>query len=137
MLKVRRLMKPLFEKMKSRAMEKVKCYSSKSSIGKAMFYFLNNYNGLTFFVDEADLPIDNNSLERLLRNPVIGRKTWYGTHSLRGAKTAAILFSVMESCKLNTVNPRKYLKQLIEDMHQGKKLYTPSEFKFKSLQKQQ
>jgi len=136
-LKARRLMRPLFEKMKSRAMEKVKCYSSKSSIGKAMFYFLNNYEGLTLFVDNADLPIDNNSLERLLRNPVIGRKTWYGTHSLKGAKTAAILFSIMESCKLNTVNPREYLKQLIKDIHQGKKPYTPSEFKFKILKKTQ
>lgn len=132
-LRVRRLMKPLFKKMKDRAMETLGCYSSRSSIGKAMSYFLKNYEGLTLFVDNRELPIDNNSQERLLRNPVIGRKTWYGTHSLRGAKTAAILFSVMESCKLNGVNPRQYLRELVEDMHQGKKHYTPWEFKSKKI----
>ena len=128
-LRVRRLMKPVFEKMKSVAMERMGCYSSRSSIGKAMSYFLRNYEELTLFVDNRELPVDNNSQERLLRSPVIGRKTWYGTHSVRGSRTAAILFSVMESCKLNGVNPREYLRHLVEDIHQGKDPYTPYEFK--------
>ena len=49
------------------------------------------------FLMSPRLPIDNNPQERLLRNPVIGRKTWYGTHSKLGAETAAILFSLVES----------------------------------------
>lgn len=128
-LRVRRLMKPLFELIKARAIENVGGYSTKSGIGKAMNYFLKNYNELTLFVDNSALPIDNNSQESLLRSPVVGRKTWYGTHSKRGARTTAILFSLVQSCKLNKVNPREYFKKLVQDLHNGKKPYTPKEYK--------
>jgi len=121
-------MKILFEKIKTQVMEDIGGYSAKSSLGKAMSYFLKNYDSLTLFLENPELPIDNNSQERLLRNPVIGRKTWYGNHSERGAKTTAILFSLVESCKLNKVNPRKYFKKLVEDLHQGKPPYTPATY---------
>ncbi len=128
-LRVRKLMLPLFKKMKSKAIEATTDYSSKSTIGKAMSYYLKNYDEFIRFTTDKDLPIDNNSQERLLRNPVIGRKTWYGTHSERGAKTASILFSLTESCKLININPREYFKNLVQDLHAGKTHYTPSEFK--------
>jgi hypothetical protein len=119
----------IIEDMKMRALSLTPAFSTKSSIGKAMSYFLGNLKELTAFLNNPAIPIDNNSQERLLRNPVIGRKTWYGTHSKRGAETMAILFSIVESCKLNRVNPREYLKRLVEDLHQGKKPYTPATFK--------
>ena len=117
-----------FEQMRDLAVCSLNGYSSKSSIARAMSYFLENYVGLTRFLENPELPIDNNSQERLMRNPVIGRKTWYGTHSKRGAKSAAILFSLVESCKLNKINPRQYFKQLVEDLHAGKASYTPHAF---------
>jgi transposase len=124
-------MRPIFEEMKAQALAWLAEFSSKSSIVRAMSYFLKNYDELTFFTGpgQLDVAIDNNSQERLLRNPVIGRKTWYGTHSKQGAKTTAVLFSVMESCKLNRVNPRDYLKALTMDLHAGRPAYTPSQFK--------
>jgi transposase len=124
-------MRPLFEEMKTQALEWLTSFSSKSSIVRAMSYFLKNYDELIWFTEpgQLDVPIDNNGQERLLRNPVIGRKTWYGTHSKQGAKTTAILFSVMESCKLSGVNPRTYLKALVEQMHAGKPVFTPAQFK--------
>jgi hypothetical protein len=64
-----------------------------------------------------------------LRNHVIGRKTWYGTHSKKGAETAAILFTIVESCKLVGVNPRKYFENLVQDLLSGKNPYTPNEYK--------
>lgn len=73
------------------------------------------------------MPIDNNAQERVFRSHVVGRKTWYGTHSEKGAKTAAVLFSIVETCKLNQVNPREYLKNLVEDLLLGKNHYTPKE----------
>lgn len=126
---IRSQMEPFFKALKSKAMADAAGYSSKSSIGKAMSYFLENFEGLTLFLKNPNLPIDNNSQERLLRSPVIGRKTWYGTHSLRGAETAAVLFSLVESCKLNRVNPREYFKKLVQDLHYKKSPQTPSEFK--------
>jgi len=117
-----------FEQMRERAVHSLNGYSSKSSIARAMSYFLENYVGLTRFLKNPELPIDNNPQERLMRNPVIGRKTWYGTHSKRGAKTAAVLFSLVESCKLNKINPRQYFKQLVADLHAGNPPYTPQIF---------
>ncbi len=126
---LRQKMLPHFEKMQTHAMNMVSQCSDKSSLGKAISYFLKNYDGFTLFTKNIDLPIDNNPQERLLRNPVVGRKTWYGTHSKRGADTAAVLFSLVESCKLNKVNPREYFKNLVEDLHDGKPAYTPKDFK--------
>jgi transposase len=128
-LKVRKIMGSFFEAMKTRALTEIAGHSTKSAMGKALSYFLKNYCELTLFVQNIELPIDNNSQESRLRNPVVGRKTWYGTHSKRGAKTMAILFSLVESCKLNNINPREYFKRLIQDLHQGKPPYTPQQFK--------
>lgn len=127
-LELRLQMVKHFEAMRSRALERLMAYPSKSSIAKAMKYLLKNYAELTLFTSIPELPIDNNPQERLLRNPVIGRKTWYGTHSKRGALTTAIMFTLVESCKLNKVNPRAYFKKLIETLHEGKEPFTPHQF---------
>lgn len=128
-LQIRGEMAPIFEALRKRAAEDAPSYPKKSSMGKAMRYFLQNYRELTLFTTNIELPIDNNSQERLLRNSVIGRKTWYGTYSKRGAETAAALFSLVESCKLNRINPREYFQRLVADMHGGKPPYTPSSLK--------
>lgn len=121
--------KVIFEEMQARAIGAIAKYSAKSSIVVAFNYFLKNYDGLTRYLEHPGLPVDNNSQERLLRNPVIGRKTWLGTHSKRGAETAVVLFSLVESCKLNGVNPREYFKQLVEHLHCKKPVFTPDEYK--------
>jgi transposase len=103
-------------------------YPPKSSLGKAMNYLLNHFVELTTFLKYEDLPIDNNLQERLMRSPVIGRKTWYGNHSKKGAMTSAILFSIVESCKLNNVNPRIYFREIVQSIHQGQEALTPAEY---------
>ncbi len=128
-IELRKKILPYFEAMKKTALDNLQSYSEKSLIYTALAYFLKNYDGLTYFLENSAVPIDNNQQERLLRNPVIGRKTWYGTHSKLGAKTACILFSLVESCKLNKINPREYFKKLVDDLHAGKPAYTPAEFK--------
>lgn len=128
-LELRRQMKPYFEAMKKQAMEEIPRYPEKNKYSQALKYFFGNYEGLTLFLTDPDVPLDNNSQERLLRSHVVGRKTWYGTHSERGARTAAILFSIVETCKLNQVNPREYFKNLVQDLLAGKNPYTPKDFK--------
>lgn len=122
-----------WQKLYYRFMEKIglelkSSYSSKSSLVKAINYLLNNYLELTYFLSREDLPIDNNSQERLMRSPVVGRKTWYGTHSRRGAETNAVLFSLVESCKLNKVNPRDYFKDIVHAIHENRPIFTPHEY---------
>ncbi len=128
-LKLREQMTPHFEAMRLRALEELPRYPGGNKYKKALNYFLENYDGLTLFLTEAEVPIDNNAQEQLLRSHVVGRKTWYGTHSERGAETAAILFSIVETCKLNGVNPREYFPKLTQDLLDGKPAYTPADFK--------
>lgn len=120
-LKLRSQMRPHFEAMKKMAMEELPRYPNQNQYRKALNYFLENYEGLTLFLNEAEVPMDNNAQERLLRSHVVGRKTWYGTHSERGAETAAILFSIVETCKLNGVNPREYFADLVNTILNRKK----------------
>lgn len=127
-LEIRLKMLPIFAEMKTEALRLMCSFSTKSSIVRAFQYFLKNYEELTGFIKSEIAPIDNNHQERLLRNPVIGRKTWYGTHSVRGAETTAILFSVMESCKMNQVNPRTYLAEITKMIHAGQAPVTPAQF---------
>ena len=103
-------------------------YSNKSSLVKAIDYFNKNFDELTYFLKSEEIPIDNNSQERLMRAPVVGRKTWYGTHSPRGAKTNAVLFSLVESCKLNKINPREYFKDIVHAIHESRQTFTPYEY---------
>jgi len=127
-LRLRAQMKPRFEEMKKRALKELPCYP-KGKYKAALKYFLKSYDEFVLFLTDVDIPIDNNGQERSLRSYVVGRKTWYGTHSERGAKTAAILFTLVETCKLNQVNPREYFKHLVEDLLAGAKPYTPADFK--------
>lgn len=130
-LQIRQKMKKYFLAMKERAEAEILSgdFPAQGKYYKALNYYLENYNKLIYFLNYADVSIDNNAQERLLRSHVVGRKTWYGTHSERGAETAAILFSIIETCKLNKINPREYLKNLVLDLHSGKNPYTPSEYK--------
>lgn len=128
-LELRAKMKPHFEAMRDKALEELPKYPIQNKYKKALNYFLENYQALTLFLTEPDVPIDNNTQERLLRSHVVGRKTWYGTHSERGAQTAAVLFTLIETCKLNDINPREYFKNLAQDLLAGKKPYTPKDFK--------
>lgn len=109
-------------------------YSSKSSLVKAINYFIKNYNELTCFLKYEDIPIDNNFQERLMRSPVIGRKTWYGTHSKRGVETNTILFSIVESCKINKVNPRDYFKNIVHAIHERRPIFSPNEYKVMKME---
>jgi transposase len=128
-LRIRSEMREKFDEMFELATRQLPSYPAQLKFGKALNYFLENYDGLTLFLEHADVAIDNNLQERLLRSHVVGRKTWYGTHSERGAETAAILFSVIETCKLNQVNPREYLEKLAQDLLQEQNPYTPKDFK--------
>jgi transposase len=128
-LQKRSEMTPHFEALKIEAETKIDGYSSKSQMGGAYSYFLNNYKGLTLFLTNPAIPIDNNSSERLLRGHVVGRKTWYGTHSREGARVTSVHLTIIETCKLNGVNPRAYYTDAIQRIHSKDKLLTPRQYK--------
>jgi transposase len=80
-----------------------------SSLGKAIAYMLGLWPGLTRFLDDPQIPLDNNATERGLRGLVVGRKNHYGSRSKRGTEVAALFYSLIESAKLCGVEPKAYL----------------------------
>src|SRR5213594_67043 len=80
-----------------------------SGLGKAVSYMLGLWKGLTLFLDDPRIPLDNNATERGLRGVVLGRKNHYGSRSERGTEVAALFYSLLESAKLAGVEPKLYL----------------------------
>jgi transposase len=80
-----------------------------SSLGKAIAYMLGLWAGLTRFLGEARIPLDNNATERGLRGVVMGRKNHYGSRSKRGTEVTALFHSFIESAKVAGANPKTYL----------------------------
>ena len=81
----------------------------RSDFGKAVRYMLERWTGLTRFIDDPRIPLDNNAAERALRGPVVGRKNHYGSRSLRGTQVAAVLYTLCETARLAGVDPQAYL----------------------------
>jgi transposase len=98
-----------------------------SDFGKAVRYVTNNWEGLCIFLDEPQVPLDNNQVERGFRSPAIGRNNFYGSHSRRGTEVAAIFYSLLESAKLNNVDPKTYLKTAMIAALAGKRIPLPHE----------
>jgi transposase len=99
----------------------------RSALGKAVDYALERWSGLTRFVDDPRIPIDNNASERALRGPVVGRKNHYGSKSERGTQVAALLYSLCESAKLACIDPRVYLRGAIWSALRGEEVWLPHE----------
>ncbi|MCP4379672.1 MAG: IS66 family transposase [bacterium] len=70
---------------------------------------LDHWPGLTLFVDNPQVPLDNNLAENTIRGPVNGRKNYYGSGSLWSAQLAAALFSIFKTLELWGINPRHWL----------------------------
>ena len=76
---------------------------------KALTSLQEHWSGLTLFVDDPRIPLDNNLSERRLRGPALGRKNYYGSGALWSGRLAATLFSILATLKLWQINPRLWL----------------------------
>jgi transposase len=83
----------------------------KSAIGRAIAYADGVWPGLTRFVEDARVPLDNNQTERTMRGVAVGRKNHYGSRSLRGTEVAAVFYSLIETAKLAGLEPAAYLRE--------------------------
>ena len=73
-----------------------------------------HWSGLTQFVDDPRIPMDNNLSERRLRGPALGRKNYYGSGALWSGRLAATLFSILATLKLWQINPRLWLHRYLQ-----------------------
>jgi len=86
----------------------------KSPVGEAMTYVLPRWEGFVRYCENGMLSIDNNLSERTLRLCAIGRKNWMFLGSDRGGKAAAVHYTLMASCKANTVEPFAYIRDVLD-----------------------
>ena len=73
----------------------------------------NHWQGLTLFVEDPDLPMDNNQAERALRGPVVGRKNYYGSGAQWSGELSATLFSLFHTLERWRINPRTWLTEYL------------------------
>jgi transposase len=90
--------------------------STKSKFGEAVTYTLNQWDALLEYVNHGMLEISNNSAENAIRPVAVGRKNWMFFGSDRGGKAAAVIFSLMATCKQNGVNPWAWLAYVLEKL---------------------
>ena len=98
-----------------------------SAIGTAIKYIAGHWDGLVIFLDEPAVPLSNNQTERGFRGPALGRNNFYGSHSKQGTKVAAIIYSLVETAKLNGVAPKRYLKVALAAALAGERIPLPFE----------
>ncbi len=85
-----------------------------SRLGKAVYYTLGQWTKLSVFLSHGDVPMHNNRCENAIRPFVIGRKGWLFADTVKGAVASANLYSLIETCKANGVEPHAYLSHLFD-----------------------
>lgn len=89
---------------------------SQSKTGKGFSYSINQEKYLRTFLDDALVPLDNNSAEQTIRSFCIGKKNWYMIDTINGAKASAIIYSISETAKLNNLKPYDYFEYLLREL---------------------
>ncbi|MER2149049.1 MAG: transposase [Ruminococcus sp.] len=89
---------------------------SGSKLEDAVKYALNQEKYLRAFLNNGEVEISNNFAENAIRPFVIGRKNWLFSDTVKGAKSSAIVYSLIETAKANSVEPYSYLALVLTDM---------------------
>ena len=76
-------------------------------------YLLNQGKYLRMFLEDGDVPMDNNASERAVRGFCIGKKNWQVLNIINGAKTSSVIYSIEETAKANSLKPYEYFKHLL------------------------
>ena len=110
------LSKPVLEAFSSQLRLTSKQTLPKSALGGAIDYCLNQWEKLEAFLIDGRLELSNNRAERAIKPFIIGRKNWLFANTARGATASAIIYSIIETAKLNNLNPFYYLTYLFEQL---------------------
>lgn len=92
----------------------MKTLSRHSDTAKAFAYLLKQWEALNVYCSNGWVEIDNNIAENALRGVAVGRKNWLFAGSDSGGEHAAVLYSLIGTCRLNNVEPEKWLRYVIE-----------------------
>ena len=87
--------------------------SRHNGVAKALDYMLTRWPAFTRFLDDGRICLTNNAAERALRGLALGRKSWLFAGSARGAERAAIMYTLIQTAKLNDVDPQAWLADIL------------------------
>ena len=105
---------PLMQSLYDWIQTQMKTLSRHSDTAKAFAYLLKQWDGLNVYCGNGWVEIDNNIAENALRGVAVGRKNWLFAGSDSGGEHAAVLYSLIGTCRLNNVEPEKWLRYVIE-----------------------
>lgn len=105
--------KPLFDELEAWLGAQLPKISGKSELAKAIRYALTRMNKMRPYLDHGILELDNNSAERSMRCVALGRKNYLFMGSENGGKSAAIAYTLIETAKLNGVDPQAWLTDVL------------------------
>lgn len=106
--------KPVAEALHAWLSEQRQKLAKADVTAKAVDYALSNWRGLTRYLHDGHVPIDNNAAENAVRPLAVGRKNWLFVGSQQAGERAAVVLSLIESAKLNGHDPWAYLKDVFE-----------------------
>ncbi len=104
---------PLLADLKDYLETSLSRISRKGDLAKAIRYSLNRWEALCRFTEDGRLDMTNNAAERAIRPLTLGRRNWTFLGSDSGGERAAVFYTLIQSCKLNGINPEAYLADLI------------------------
>jgi hypothetical protein len=115
---------PLLAQLKARFDETLNTISRKSSLAEALRYSLSRWDALTRYTTDGRLDICNNAAERAIRPLALGRKNWMFAGADSGGERAAVMYTIIETAKLNGLDPEAYLRTVIARIgnHPAKRL---------------
>jgi transposase len=103
------LARPIIDDLKKTIERLTPLYAEGGRMREALNYASNFWDSLIVYIDIGELPLDNNAAERAIRPIAVGRKAYLFVGSEDGGEWAAIFYSIIESCKMQKIDPRKYL----------------------------
>jgi transposase len=110
---IRRKIIPVLDDLKQWMLENYGSVLPQSAIGQAIYYSLQRWDKLCLYTTDGRLQIDNNLVENAIRPVAIGRKNYLFAGSHNGARRAAMLYSLLGTCKINGVNPFEWLREVL------------------------
>ena len=108
--------KPMVEAYFTWVRENLPKVPSKSKTWEGFHYSLNQEKYLKVFLDDGEVPMDNNAAEQSIRGFCIGKKNWVMIDTIAGAKSSAIIYSIAETAKANNLKPYDYFEFLLTEI---------------------
>ncbi|SCH24318.1 Transposase IS66 family [uncultured Clostridium sp.] len=107
------VIRPLVDALFAYLKQKKEQIVVKGKLQAAFTYLLNQEKYLRVFLDDGDVPMDNNASERAILGFCIGKKNWQVIDTINGAKTSAVIYSIAETAKANNLKPYEYFEHLL------------------------